>query len=1069
MEGVGGRLADAMLASRAGRWRETLRLCFEILDDDPRDLAARNLLGTALHMLRDDREAAAAFKLLSVVFVDVGGSSRLTTVLGAERWRAHLLSIQSVVARAVARFEGYIHNYEGDGVLASFSFPRAHEDDARRAILCGLAVVDDTAEISARIAHECRRVGSEDLFSVRVGIDTGRVLVGPSGTMPSLNAADLVGDAVNFAARLQHLAVRSGVAISERTLSHVRGYFRTEPEGPVTLRSFEPQRIHHVLGVTPAADRLETTAHRTPLVGRGAELDRLHDSWSEAIGGGRPTVLLWGDAGVGKSRLAEHVVDLARAANRPVIELRCSSLMRASAFGPIGALLHRFLRLDDAPRPLTAEIVEERLREAVGPALAEGNPTIVGRLVGVEAPPSLLPDELRAMTFEVVLKLLRAAVAQGPVLLLVEDVHEADPSTLQLLNIVSSDETLGGQFTLMTSRTDAPGLVTPHATIDVPRLDTYERHELVRSLLDQPDEATVADLAARSDGVPLFAEELCLRADPGDAAVPDTIEAVLMSRVDALDEDAVQVAEQMAVISQEVSERSLAELMYIDHEVLDNAIGRLLRQRIIVTTPESTRSTFTFRHSLLRSVVYERMLTATRSQTHAKWAALLTARVGAGEPVRPELIAEHCSAAGDLAEALTWWRQAGEQAAASAAHVEAASHFEQALAIVRGQDDGLPRDLLQLELELRLGLSQSASSGYASPAAFEAFSHAQELTTRLPRLPALIPAVWGMWSFHLIRGDLGAASSLVDECEAYADTGDEGERALVTAIVGTQRLFEGRFGEAVTALTAGKGAAGAGADLIPQDPSLASQCQLAIALWHCGRTIASRSEMDACLAAADRDDSPRADFTRAFVYCYAAWAHELAGHSGRALELARRAGDVATQRHFMTWQVAAQLHVACARASLGEPAEAIDDLTANLMFWRDIGGAALMVPYFLARRGWAHLALGDHSTAVADATEALTLAAATGQRFHDAEVLRLLACGQRAGGAPRERWLATLDDAARTADDQGAPMLTGRAALVVPDERLHWVEVAVGSLDADQHEPTYTALGELVPAAGDAS
>jgi class 3 adenylate cyclase len=162
MGSVGGRLADAMLASRAGRWRETLRLCFEILDDDPRDLAAQQLLGTALHMLRDDREAAAAFKLLSVVFVDVGGSSRLTTVLGAERWRAHLLSIQSVVASAVARFEGYIHNYEGDGVLASFSFPRAHEDDARRAVLCGLAVVDDTAEISARIADECRRVGSED-------------------------------------------------------------------------------------------------------------------------------------------------------------------------------------------------------------------------------------------------------------------------------------------------------------------------------------------------------------------------------------------------------------------------------------------------------------------------------------------------------------------------------------------------------------------------------------------------------------------------------------------------------------------------------------------------------------------------------------------------------------------------------------------------------------------------------------------------------------------------------------------------------------------------------------------
>jgi class 3 adenylate cyclase len=1069
VEGDDPRLADALEASRAGRWQDTLRLCFEILDRNPSDVAARNLLGSALHMLRDDRRADAAFKLLSVVFVDIGGSSRLTSVLGAERWRAHLLAIQSIVARAVARFEGYIHNYEGDAVLASFSFPRVHEDDARRAVLCGLSILEESAGISELIAEECRVLGSDDRFSVRVGIDTGRVLVGPSGTMPSVNAADLVGDAVNFAARLQHHALLSGVAISERTYALVRGYVRTEPEGPVALRSFAPQRIHHVLGSTPAADRLEATAHRTPMVGRHTEISLLHEYWSDAVGGGRRSVLLRGDAGVGKSRLAENVVDLARAANRPVIEVRCTALMRASAFGPIGALLHRFLRLDDAPRPLDVAEVERRLRDVAGMAFADWMPSIVGRLVGVDELPSMLPDELRAMTFRVIVELLRAAVDTGPVLLLVEDLHEADPSTLQLLNVLGTDDTLSCQLTLMTSREPIEGLVAPHVTMEIAPLANAETRELVRGLLQRPDAETVLELAERCDGVPLFAEELCLRADPEDTAVPDTLEAVLTSRVDALDADALDVAEKMAVVGQEVSDRSLAELAEISDARLDAAIQHLLGHRIIVTVPVASRVTYRFRHALVRSVVYDRMLAKPRRDAHARWASLLEARVAAGEPVRPELIAEHESAAGRRAAALQWWRRAGERAASAAAHLEAASHYERALAIVVDQEAGLERDLLQFELELQLGLSRSASSGYASPEAFEAFSHAQELTARLPRLPVLLPAVWGLWSFHLIRGDLRAASAMVEECEAYLET-DDGERALVDSIVGTQRLFEGRFDAAVPALEAGKAAAGAGAALIPQDPRLASQCQLAIALWHCGRTISAHAEMEACLSAVDDDDSARADFTRAFVYSFAAWGNELAGTSERALELALRAGEVATQRHFATWQVAAQLHVACARASLGAHADAIEGLTIGLHYWRDLGGAALMVPYFLARRGWAHLAVGDHAAAAIDANDALALAASSGQRFHSSELLRLLACAERDGGAPRARWLGTLREAALVADEQGARIFSGRTALVASEEDgIPTIETAIESLDADWDDPTYAALGAVARTTTEAS
>ena len=338
---VGGddpRYGEAVVAFRQERWSDTIRRSAEVLAAHPEHTAAQNLFASALHMLRNERDDDARLKLLSVMCVDVGGSSRLTTVLGPERWRRHLLAIQSVVAPPSPASRGTSTTTRATPCSArSRSLVRTKTMPAAP---CSAAWIScrSPPRSPGSSPRNVRGAGSDDRFTVRVGIDTGHVVVGPRGTMPSVNAADLVGDAVNFAARLQHHAGRSGVAISERTLEFVRGFFRTEPEGPLHLRSFEPQVIHHVFGSTAAEDRLQATAHRTPMVGRTAEIERLTEAWSEVGAGGRRTVMLRGEAGVGKSRLAEVVVDLVRTASRPVIELRCSSLMRASAFGPIGAL-----------------------------------------------------------------------------------------------------------------------------------------------------------------------------------------------------------------------------------------------------------------------------------------------------------------------------------------------------------------------------------------------------------------------------------------------------------------------------------------------------------------------------------------------------------------------------------------------------------------------------------------------------------------------------------------------------------------------------------------------------------
>ena len=373
---------------------------------------------------------------------------------------------------------------------------------------------------------------------MRVGIDSGRVVVGPSGSLPSINAADLVGEAVNFAARLQHHAVRTGVAISDRTIAFVRGFFLTEAEGPIDLRSFSPQVIHHVIRSTGAEDRLQATAQRTPLVGRQTELSRLELGWERALAGEHHSMFLRGEAGVGKSRLAEAVVDLARGRQPARPRTPMLRALRTSAFGPIRALLHRFLHLEAAERPLTTDVVARQLRELAGDAVEEWMPDIVANLVGVDIAQPLLPEALRARSMQVIVELFRAAGSSGPLLLLVEDVHEVDPSTLEVLNRLSTDDELGGYLMLMTSRQSIEGLVSEPEVLEVAPLSSQETRELVASLLPDAAEAAVTDLAVRCDGIPLYAEELCLR-DPSEiGGVPGTLEAVLMTRLDALEADA---------------------------------------------------------------------------------------------------------------------------------------------------------------------------------------------------------------------------------------------------------------------------------------------------------------------------------------------------------------------------------------------------------------------------------------------------------------------------------------------------------------------------------------------------
>jgi class 3 adenylate cyclase/tetratricopeptide (TPR) repeat protein len=1002
----------AQAAGASERWLDALDYASQALAADPSQAAAAVLVGTARKHLGTIRKDRAELRQITVLAVDMYRSTTIAARIGPESMRELMLEVYEVCVDAVARYEGRVTKYLGDGILALFGYPVAHEDDARRAVLASLAVLEG---IEARAADWEARCGIA--VKVRIGIDSGVVAVGPVDASPWATE-DIAGDPPNVASRVQATADRMTVRVTDATNELVQGWFETFPIGPVELRNYpEPVRLHRVLGPTKAETRLEARAGaRPPLLGRDAELAALRAAWSGvAASGERQLVSLTGEPGIGKSRLVEHLTATAIASGGAHVTFACSRLHQDSALRPVARAVTRFFSLSPAERAsdaLALDAIRRQLEQLANRRVAtEDAVPVYGWLLGVRSAVDLEPDELRRKAFDAVIDLLEAISLSSQLLLSVDDADTADPSTLDLVRALL-DRPPTPMLIVLTGRGAPRNLPVAGELLELGGLSEETAAALVRAVAPRIDDEVVDRVVASADGVPYFLEEqarVAQEAPEGAAGAPPTLSVFLAARLDELGPAPKRLLEEIAVAGESVRLDVLAKLTELPTDELDGLLAELGRRRVVLRRSGPTGDVVRFRHALMREAAFEGIMEARRVELHRRLAELLAEL----PDVAPEDLAHQYALAGEIEQAAGAWREAGRVAAASGANTEAIELFRHSLAALAELPEGATRAAVELDVQLGLGTAHSTLEGYTSPDARAAFERAVELGERLGDTATIFPALWGTSSYWFVLGE---------------------HRIEAAFVAGYRRLYLGYFEEAREELERATRHLGLEpiADL-PEDSGIVSRSTLSVVLWFLGDAAASRQAASEALELADALDpfSRRAALTACWVSANLAWRAELDGDSELANEFADRSAAIAAESHYPTWFAAATLHRSIAQCRLGRFDEGLPTLVAMVDAWRSVGRDAsgrqrhpiLMTPYFAGRLAEAQLAHGDTDSAAALVDDLLVETARSGERFWDVQLLRLRAAAAEARGAPPETLRADLDAARDLATEQGARVL----------------------------------------------
>jgi class 3 adenylate cyclase/predicted ATPase len=1018
-------LDAALTAVRVGAWTDALRLAGSMLVQDPLNAGALDVISTARRALESTREGGAERRQLTILFADVADSTTLLNQLGAERYRDFILDVHEAAAKSVSGFGGRIGQYLGDGILAYFSYPQAYEDDAQRAVYAGLDLI---ARIERASSTWTRRFGAS--LALRIGADTGRVVIGAAGAGQWTTLDAVFGEPAHLAARLQALAPRNSMVISESTQRLVAHQFALESLGPQQFAGYPgPQFAYRVTG---ANDGPRSVASGRSMIDREREAATLEGLWASTRSGRREDIVIVGEAGVGKSSLVEHIANIAMATAGRVVILRCARVFRNTPFYPVAGALRRLLGVPEK-RCARRDVLRTSMSEAGIPDdLADRALAPLAFALDLHDSADLLPQQVRTALFDVLVELVSRLATAAPLLIVIEDLHLADPSTSELLAHLRSRAT-GAWLMVATVRTD-DGQSQWSQKLQIEPLPSEFARALVHRTVPDLSESAVKSVVTACGGIPLFlvdsARSLAFGGMPH--ALPSPTTALVNRRLTELDVDARSIVSDLAVAGIATPCSLLSAISELSADRFERGLARLVHDGLLVSqSRDSESSVVQFRHLLYQEVLYDVQLEASRQRRHARCADAMIRFDLAASGSPPELIARHLTMGRRPAEAIAWWRQAGERAAAAAAHAEAASHFSSALAALESSE-GYPEDAgIELCLRLSYGASCSSIHGYTHPKVMEAYSRAAELGAASADTAMLLPALWGLWAYYVVRGSHEQALELSMRCVAVAEaSGLADARAISAGIRGAQYAYLGRWPEALAELRKTNLASGHLAQLFPQDQTLAGIVLLAVAEWVTGNDEPGRVTLETAIDRANALTGRQAEFTRAYVYCYAAWFAQLADDHDRALSRAQRVVDIAQRHGFETWLGAGTLHLAAALAETGAVPRALGLFAQALDGWR-AAGAALFLPYFLGRYGRAlHLA-GRYAVAATTLREAIDLAESTGELFYLAELRRLLADSLRAKNAPIDEVLEQLEGACRNASVQGAVAFESRSRRIM--------------------------------------
>ncbi|MBI3800143.1 MAG: AAA family ATPase, partial [Deltaproteobacteria bacterium] len=872
-------------------------------------------------------------------------------------------------------------------------------------------------EIVAAIqALPLQNIQLQQPLHVRVGIHTGLVVAGEMGSGDYREALAIVGETPNLAARLQEVAKPDTVVISAATFRLIQGFFACQDLSLHNLKGLStPVHVYRVLSESGARSRLEVaaTAGLTPLVGREQEVGLLWECWKRAREGAGQVVLLSGEAGIGKSRLVEVLKEHLTETTHVVIELRCSPRHQNSALYPVIDHLQWLLQSQGADSPQTKlSKLETLLKEA-----SLDLPTVLplfATLLSLPAPhlplPALTPQRQKQKTLQAVLAWFLREAEQRPVLLIVEDLHWVDPSTLELLSLLLDQAPMTSTLIVLTFRPDftAPWALHSHITqLTLGRLGRKQVEAMVERVARDralPSEV-LQQVIAKTDGVPLFVEELTkmvlesgllkeqenhyeLTSPLPSLAIPTTLHDSLMARLDRLS-TVKEVAQLGATLGREFTYELLQAVSPLDAAELQRDLTRLVEAELLYQRGFPPQARYIFKHALIQEAAYQSLLRSTRQHYHKQIAQILAERFRETAETQPELLAHHYTEASLFAQALPYWQQAGQRAIERSAHAEAINHLTKGLELLKTLPQTSERSQQELTLQIALGVPLTATKGYAAAEVGKVYTQARELCRQMGESPQLIPVLFGLWRFYLQRAELQTARELAEQSLSLAERVHDPARLLrAHNTLGVTLFFLGELISAREHLEQGI------ALYSPQqrrslasvqDPVVVCLAYAAWALWHLGYPDQALKRSEEALVLAQELAHP---YSSAMALFFAAELHYLRREVAAVQERAAAAVTLSAEQDFPFWLAQGTCLQGWALAEQGQREEGMAQMHRGLSIYQATG-AELGRPYWLVLPVATQGQEGQTAAGLSALAEAHAAVRKSGERYYEAELYRL--------------------------------------------------------------------------------